>query len=246
METMVYKNTSTASEMIRKIEECKKHLNQGNLFSSIVSLREVLDAHINAHEIPKADKARLASAINNFQRQLAISQFFNDLYGKVYFRDDDFSTSYDFLCQLITIKEEEIADVLVSEEVARKLTLNTLNNDDQKTIKLMVSLVERGESSALHELIDTNDDLGSMVLNYYNETGINYRKSGDIEKAVVEYKKALTVSPNDEHLYYNLARAYIEAGQKKNAKTTIEQALRINPDFNEGTKLLKYINQWSE
>lgn len=58
------------------------------------------------------------------------------------------------------------------------------------------------------------------------------------------FKKALTVSPNDENLYYNLARAYIEIGEKKNAKATIEQALKINPDFREGLKLFKYISQW--
>lgn len=245
METMVYRSSSIAGDIIHKLEECKRHLNQGNLFSSIVSFREILDAYINADEIKKPDKARLASAINNFQRQLAVSQFFNDIYGKVYFRDNDFSTSYDFLCQLITIKEEEIADVLVNEEVTQKLNLDNLNQDEQKTVKLMISLVERGESSDLHELVENHDDLGSLILTYYNENGINLRKGGNIEKAIVEYKKALIVSPDDENIYYNLARAYIEIGQKKNAKTSIENALRINPDFSEGLKLFMYINQWS-
>jgi tetratricopeptide (TPR) repeat protein len=245
METKVNQNFSSANDIIRKLEECKRHLYQGNLFSSIVSFREILDVYINVQDIKKSDKSRLAAAINNFQRQLAISQFFNDIYGKVFFRDDDFSTSYDFLCQLITIKEEEIADVLVNEEVARKLNLDDLGNDEQKTVKLMISLTERGESSAVRELVDTHDDLGSLILTYYNEAGINHRKNGNIDKAVIEYKKALTVSPNDENIYYNLARAYIEIGQKKNAKVTIEQALQINPDFREGLKLLKYINHWS-
>jgi tetratricopeptide (TPR) repeat protein len=245
METMVYRNFSTANDIIRKLEDCKRHLNQGNLFSSIVSFREILDAYINNQEIKKADKTRLAAAINHFQWQLAVSQFFNDIYGKVFFRDDDFSTSYDFLCQLIIIKEEEVADVLVNEEVARKLNLDELDKDEQKTVKLMISLAERGESTALRDLVVKHDDLGSLILTYYNDAGINYRKEGSIEKAIVEYKKALTVSPRDENVYYNLARAYIEIGQKKNAKATIEQGLQINPEFSEGVKLLQYINQWS-
>ena len=243
-ETMVYRSSSIAGEIIHKIEECKRHLNQGNLFTSIVMFREVLDNYINTQDVKKADKARLASAINHFQRQLAVSQFFNDIYGKVYFRDDDFATSYDFLCQLITIKEDEIAEVLINEEVAQKLELSRLNNEDQRTVKLMISLVERGESSDLHKLVEGYDDLGSLILTYYNDNGINFRKSGNIDKAIVEYKKALIISPNDEHVYYNLSRAFIETGQKRNAKASIERALHINPDFEEGQKLFRYINQW--
>src|SRR5512145_3066074 len=105
------KKPGSAAEIIRKIEECKRHLQKGNLFSSIVQFRDVLDVYISESNFQATDKSRLTAAINNFQRQLVISQFFNDIYGKVYFRDNDFSTSYDFLCQLIKIKEDEIADV---------------------------------------------------------------------------------------------------------------------------------------
>lgn len=235
------KKPGSAAEIIRKLEECKRHLQKGNLFSSIVQFRDVLDVYIRGSHFQATDKSRLTAAINNFQRQLVISQFFNDIYGKVYFRDNDFSTSYDFLCQLIKIKEDEVADVLVSEEVAQKLNLDELNKDDQKTVKLMISLVERGESSALHEMVGGHDNLGSLILSYYNESGIDSRKSGNIEKAIIDYKKAITVSPNDENLYYNLARAYIDSGQKKNAEASITQALQINPDFKEGMKLFKHI-----
>lgn len=237
------KSTASAAEIIHKIEECRKHLQQGNLFSSIVQFRDVLDVYINERNFQATDKSRLASAINNFQRQLVISQFFNDIYGKVHFRDNDFSTSYDFLCQLIKIKEDEIADVLVNDDVTRKLNLDELSNDDQRTVKLMISLVERGESSALHDMVGVHDKLGSLVLSFYNDSGIDFRKSGNIEKAIIEYKKAITVSPNDENLYYNLARAYIDCGQKKNAEASISQALQINPDFREGMDLFKYIKK---
>jgi tetratricopeptide (TPR) repeat protein len=244
METMVYKNKNGAAEVTRKLGEGKKHLQDGNLFSSIVALREVLDAFINLRKVPQNEKNKLAGTINDFQRTLASSQEFNDLYGKVYFRENDFSTSYDFLCQLIKIKEEEITDVLVNENVGQMLNLNYLSREDQKTTKLMVSLVERGEMSALRELVDANDNLGSLVLAFYNETGINHRLSGNMDRAIIEYKKALSVSPSDENLYYNMARAYIEIGQKQNAEASITQALQINPQFSEGLKLANYIKNW--
>jgi tetratricopeptide (TPR) repeat protein len=245
METMVYKNENGAAEVTHKLKEGKKHLQNGNFFSSIVALREVLDAFVNLKQVQQHEKNKLAGAINDFQRTLAASQEFNDLYGKVYFRENDFATSYDFLCQLIKIKEEEITDVLVNETVGQMLNLDDLSGEDQKTTKLMVSLVERGELSALRELVNANDSLGSLVLAFYNETGINHRQSGNVDRAIVEYKKALSVSPNDENLYYNMARAYIEIGQKQNAEASIHQALQINPQFYEGLKLANYIHNWT-
>jgi tetratricopeptide (TPR) repeat protein len=243
METMVYRRTNEATEAMRRLNAAKKHLQDGNLFSSIVALRDVLEILPNLHNVQEKDQKRLTDAINDFLRVLAVSQEFNDLYGKVYFRDDDFSTSYDFLCQLIRIKEEEVAEVLVNETVTGMLQLSTLGEEDQKTARLMVSLVERGEVSALRDLVAANESVGSLVLAFYNETGIGHRISGNVDKAILEYKKALSIAPGDEHLYYNLARAYLALGQKKNAEASIAQAMRINPDFREGVKLTRHIER---
>lgn len=236
--------TISPSEIMLKITECEKQLRKGNLFSSIISLREVINLYIHLNNVNPKDKTTLGSVINDVQRKLSGSREFVDLYGKVLFRNNDFATSYDFLCQLIQIKEEEIANVLDNTEVHQSLNLNHLSQNDQKTTKLIVSLVERGELSMLQELVAANDGLGSLVLSFYNEAGISYRKSGEIDKALIEYKKALSISPNDEHLYYNLARAYIESGQKKDAESCIGHAMQLNPDFREGLKMQRYIEKW--
>lgn len=245
MEAMVYQGTVSPTDILPKITEGEKHLLEGNLFSCIVALRECLNAFLGLKDIHPNDKSKLGSALNELQRKLATSREFNDLYGKVYFRNNDFATSYDFLCQLIKIKEDEIAGVLLDHEANHLLNMNYLGEEDQKTTKLMISLVERGETSMLRELVATHDGLGSLVLSFYNEAGINQRKTGNIDKALLDYRKALSVSPNDEHLYYNMARAYIEIGQKKNAEVSIDRALQINPQFQEGLKLQNYIRQWS-
>lgn len=54
METTVNQNFSSANNIIRKLEECKRNLHQGNLFSSIVSFREILDVYINGQDIQKS------------------------------------------------------------------------------------------------------------------------------------------------------------------------------------------------
>jgi len=48
-----------------------------------------------------------------------------------------------------------------------------------------------------------------------------------------------------EHLHYNMARAFMEIGQKKDAETCIGLAIQINPYFHEGLKMQKYIEQWT-
>ncbi|OPY86979.1 MAG: Tetratricopeptide repeat protein [Smithella sp. PtaU1.Bin162] len=245
METMVYKEVSPAAKIRRKLDECKNHLQLNNLFSCIVSFREVLEFFINATNMSEADKNKVVAPLNDFQQTLSNSHQFRDLYGSVAFRDNDFRTSYEFIGQLIKIKEDEIASVLINKEVGEILNLGNLNEEEQQKTLMMVSLVERGEQSVLQKLVSENDDLASLVLTYYNDNGINSRATGDINKAIQEYKKALFVSPHDEHLFYNLARACMETGDKKSAEENIRRALSINPDFTEGTKLLNYITQWS-
>lgn len=244
METMVYKTASSATDIMRKLDQSRKHLRSGNLFSCISTFHDSLQGYINIRGIIEADRVKVIDALNDFQQQLATSRQFKDLYGTFSFRNNDFTTSLEFITQLIKIKEDEIADVLVNKEVNEILSQANLSKEEQDITKMMVSLVERGEQLALREMVAENDDLASLVLAYYNDTGINYRVSGDIDKAIAEYKKAISISPDDEHLYYNVARAYLEKGKKKDAEECIALAIKINPDFKEGLKLQQYIRQW--
>jgi tetratricopeptide (TPR) repeat protein len=245
METMVYRSAGSPTEIMRKLDESRKHLKLKNLFSCIVTFRDVLEAYINATGILRADKIKLAHALNDFQQNIASSYQFRDLYGQFSFRDDDFHTSFDFFGQLIKIKEDEIASVLVNKDVGQSLNLDNLSEEDQQKALMMVSLVERGEQMALIEMVADNDEIASLVLSYYNDNGINYRTTGDVNRAIQEYKKALFISPNDEHLYYNIARAFIEMGDKRAAEESINLALTLNPQFYEGLKLQNYIVQWT-
>lgn len=245
METMVNKKVHRASELMRKIEECRKHLRLNNMFSCIAGFREVLDIFINRAVLSETERISMTGSLNELQQKLANSHQFKDIYGAVTFRDGDFRTSYEFIGQLIKIKEDEIAGVLIGKEVGQILNHVELTEKEQQKTLTMVSLVERGEQTALRQMVSENDELASLVLAYYNDNGIASRIKGDVNKAIQEYKKALFVSPDDEHLYYNLARAYMETGDKKNAEENIRQALYLNPEFIEGLKLHNYINQWN-
>lgn len=48
----------------------------------------------------------------------------------------------------------------------------------------------------------------------------------------------LRVDPNDEAIYYNMGRAYLEANMKKEAISSFKNALAIDPDFKECKEIL--------
>jgi tetratricopeptide (TPR) repeat protein len=244
METTDYRKVNTAAEIIRKLNESRTHLRLSNLFSCIVTFREVLETFINSTDYIRADKAKVSDALNEFQRIISKSHQFRDLYGAVSFRDNDFATTFEFIGQLIKIKEDDIRSVLLNREVGQSLNLDRLSEENRQKILKMVSLAERGEQMSLIQMVAQNDDLASLILSYYNESGISCRLGGDINRAIQEYKKALFIAPDDENLYYNLARAYIEIGNKEQAEDSIGMAMKLNPHFYEGLKLQAYISQW--
>ncbi len=78
---------------------------------------------------------------------------------------------------------------------------------------------------------------------FFNECAIQLRKQKLFSESLDYYTKAIKLSPNDENLYFNLARAHFEKGEGEQAKEHIYKALSIKPDFKEGKALLNYIDQ---
>ena len=69
--------------------------------------------------------------------------------------------------------------------------------------------------------------------NPYNTLGINLRKEGKYQQALEAYKQALNLDPNDENIHYNVAKSYYFANELDKAAHCLEQALTINPEFQE-------------
>jgi tetratricopeptide (TPR) repeat protein len=67
------------------------------------------------------------------------------------------------------------------------------------------------------------------------------REAKDFAAAVKSYSAALSVSPQDENLHYNLGRVFYEHGQADKAKECLDKALKINPDFKEGKLFHDYL-----
>jgi tetratricopeptide (TPR) repeat protein len=65
----------------------------------------------------------------------------------------------------------------------------------------------------------------------FNEFGIELRKANMIDEAFANYQKAITISPNDEHLHFNVARIYYDKKEWENALEWLQKAIEINPHF---------------
>ena len=151
-----------------------------------------------------ADEKQLHKDINKFQDDLSSSPAFRNIYGPVTFKDDDFETSLDFMKQLIQIKEEEI--IAAMEDQKSKETSSGDQDDLQKRVQEIMMLVEKGDFSTAREMAEKDEEAADALMESYNASGIQNRKEKDFDKAIMTFKKALFVRPEDEGLYYNMAR----------------------------------------
>lgn len=87
-------------------------------------------------------------------------------------------------------------------------------------------------ASFLQQGLDMRKDFWSHEdIATFNRLGLLLRRAGQWQEAVAEYKKALTVAPNDDSLHYNLAMAYLEGKDLEHARAMALKALALNPDL---------------
>lgn len=79
------------------------------------------------------------------------------------------------------------------------------------------------------------------AVNPFNNLGIRLRKQGSYDAAIHAYQQALELTPFDENVHYNLARAYWYEGEDAKAVQELYVALGMNEDFPEARKLFARI-----
>jgi CheY-like chemotaxis protein len=97
------------------------------------------------------------------------------------------------------------------------------------------------------EILQANPD----AVNPYNTLGIDLRRRGDYAGAMHAYAQALALTPEDENLRYNIAKACIFAKDYAGAMEHLERAVASRDDFEEAKNLLvklkaKQDDQWPD
>lgn len=78
--------------------------------------------------------------------------------------------------------------------------------------------------------------------NPFNTLGVTLRKQGDYPGAIHAYRQALELTPNDENIYFNMAKALYFMGKLDEASKEIAMSLKMNPEFREADKLYQRIH----
>lgn len=81
--------------------------------------------------------------------------------------------------------------------------------------------------------------MDNRAANPFNSLGVRLRKAGDHHSAIRAYKQALELTPHDENIHFNLAKAYFFMDDVENALDRLAVALSINQDFPEALKMYK-------
>ncbi|MBI5186793.1 MAG: tetratricopeptide repeat protein [Nitrospinae bacterium] len=86
-----------------------------------------------------------------------------------------------------------------------------------------------------------------------NRLGIALRRQGKIEEALDEYQKARKLDPEDEAVYYNMGKAYLELSKKKDSPSSIQKAVKcfrkaveMDPEFEEALRELEKLGKSAE
>mgnify|MGYP000013982624 FL=1 len=102
------------------------------------------------------------------------------------------------------------------------------NKDYLKLIKILKMLSGTGENFNFEQR------------QRFNKFGINLRKDGFYDESINYHEKTLEINEFDEHVYFNLARVYFEKGNIKSCIDYLEKALKLNPQFEEAKKFIRY------
>ncbi|UZP67514.1 response regulator [Desulfovibrio mangrovi] len=81
------------------------------------------------------------------------------------------------------------------------------------------------------------------AMNPYNKVGMRLRKEGDYQSALQMYFQAQELSPDDEHLCFNIAKAYMYLEDIDSSCRYLKESLKLNPDFEQASALLEKLQR---
>lgn len=95
--------------------------------------------------------------------------------------------------------------------------------------------MEMGDTKKAKEVFKKLSEVEAMFeeenKHIFNEFGIELRKANMVDEALANYTKAIAISPEDEHLHFNIARIHFDKQEWDSALEWLKKALQINPHF---------------
>jgi len=240
---------STSAELLYRFHACEMQVKQGKIASGLIAFRAVIDG-FNKVSLTSKEKKEFNESLEGFLRKLSEHKQFKELFGEVSFGDTDLKTNLEFVRSMIDAQEQEIVQKVRKDEEAAEAERIKMEEMEQKKkedlrrkIEEAINLMREDKLTEALKIIGEDDEIKEAVVFYFNNEGIEQRKSKNLELAANLYSKALSLSPQDENIYYNMGRVYYEQNQLGKAEYHLDRALKINPDFAEGTLFYEHLLQ---
>ena len=110
---------------------------------------------------------------------------------------------------------------------------------------LGITYLDRGETGKAENIFERLVKLDAAFekehKHLFNEFGINLRKNGMLDQAVTYYTRAMELEDPDDHLYHNLARAYLEKKDVGRATEYLLKSLEMNSGLEASIKFLLWL-----
>lgn len=90
----------------------------------------------------------------------------------------------------------------------------------------------------LNEILQISAD----SLNVFNSLGVLYRRKGDLKTSLRHYTRALRINPDEPYIHYNIGRVYLDMKNHDKAKEFFENAVKLDPSFEQAKQVIQAIN----
>ena len=118
------------------------------------------------------------------------------------------------------------------------------NDDNSSAHELMGDVhLRRGEFSSAELQWEKAVKLTSASTGIYSKLGKLYSRLGHFNEAAQTFQKGLEVNPGDSNLFYGLAAAQWENGERKAAIEALATSCRIHPDKRKEALLSRWSQQ---
>ncbi len=138
--------------------------------------------------------------------------------GKIYVRKKDMDKAETYFGEAIVNAQREASGYVerIVSDIAESLSETSPAMAEKYYFKI---LEMKGDNLTKEDMIT------------FNRLGIALRKQGKWKEAIENYKKALTVVPDDERVLYNMGLAYADGQQHQMAVGCYEHVLHKDPEF---------------
>lgn len=240
---------SNVTELFHRFHQCEMQLKQGKIAACLIGFKEVIEKTSTISKTEK-EKRELNQGIELFLKNLSAHKKFQEIFGAVSFGDTDLETNLEFIKSMIVAQEEDIIERVKKDEQASETQRLEIDREKQKQqdqqrkkIAQVIEFIDQGNMPQAMEIIGESENIREAVVLHYNDVGMQCRTAKSFEEAVKNYANAIMFSPEDENLHYNMGRAHFEAGDSEKAETFLANAMKLNPNFNEGRIFYDYLLQ---